>query len=115
LRKSTTLTNTKTRPSKRTTKQEKWMTIQKVGILSLAKLFGIYGFIIGFIAATLQLLASAIFASAISSGAPLIGGGLSLIIMPFILGVTSFLAGSMAGFIYNVILGLGGGLEIKIR
>ena len=94
------------------------LTIKRIGVLSVAKMLGaIYaciGLIGGAFFSCFALIgATAAFAEAGSEG--LIGllfGVGAIVIFPIMYGVIGFIGGLIVGFIYNVVAGWMGGIEI---
>jgi hypothetical protein len=97
--------------------------ITQVGILSLAKIMGITGFLVGllfglFYGGGLMLFGAALGGAA-ENGAGLaiagVGGGLFVMVAaPITLGVAYFIVGLIHGVLINIVLSLAGGLELRI-
>lgn len=96
--------------------------IKRVNPVSLAKVNGIIGVIIGLIAGILL----AVFGGLIGSfapqaggiGAPSIGAGLgiaSIIILPIMYGIGGFIGGLIGGWAYNLVAKWVGGIEIDLE
>lgn len=93
-----------------------------VGIVSLAKVMGITGFLLGLIAGLFYgsglMLFGATLGAAAEDGAGLaiagVGGGLLVMVaLPFVFGVAYFVLGLIHALIINVVLHLAGGLELR--
>jgi hypothetical protein len=84
--------------------------IQKVDVLSSAKMMGMMYVLFGLIFAAFVLIAS-IFGVAMGGGnAAGIGGAfLMAVMMPVLYGLGGFIGGAIAAVIYNVVAGMGGG------
>lgn len=97
------------------------MIIRRIGVLSLAKmlgaLYGIVGLIFGVIVALFSLVgagvglvnedaASGIFGAMFGVGA--------VILLPIFYGVMGFLGGALMAFLYNLVSGVAGGLELDV-
>jgi hypothetical protein len=96
--------------------------IKKIGVLSLAKIEGALGAIIGFIAG---LIVAAIgtafwgFAGMAEAGVPRGMGALfgvaAIILFPILYGILGFIGGAIVAFLYNVVAGVVGGVEIELE
>lgn len=78
--------------------------IKKVGVLSVALIFAIIQFIVGFLMSLPWVFFSNSFSS-LFSNVPLLGlvtGVTSLLIVPLILGVTGFITGALSALLYNL-------------
>ena len=92
------------------------VVIKKIGILSLAKLetilMAIFGLLLG--------IFYAILAAVIGTGETLTDitliqfGWLSIIIFPVIYAILGFVTGIIGGWLYNVIAGWVGGIELEL-
>lgn len=96
--------------------------IKKIDIISLAKIEGAMGAVIGFIAGIiLAIVGTAAMGLAGMSGADipfapgLIFGVAAIIILPIIYGIIGFIGGIIVAFIYNVVAGWIGGIEIELE
>ena len=91
------------------------MELKKIGVLSLAKvqaiimaLFGlVVGFFIGVIGVTFGAMAGARGFGAL--------GFLAVIILPIVYGVMGFVLGAVTAFVYNLIAGWVGGIEMEFK
>ena len=94
--------------------------LKKVEPISLAKIYGIsgaiIGFVVGIIIATISLFVGATTAQSVAFG-PFIGvlGVVAVIITPIFYGIAGFLAGVISAFIYNVIAGQIGGVLVELE
>ena len=96
------------------------MVITRIGPVSFAKIAGtlylILGFIIGAVVSAVAMAGG--FASRAGSGSGGIGmvmGAASIIIFPLLYGCFGFVASFIAAWLYNVLAGLVGGIEIETR
>jgi len=96
--------------------------ITRVGPVSLAKflgcLYACIGLIIGLFVAVFALLGSAVGFALEGSGVPLIGAFLGMgavIAAPIFYGMIGFIGGLIVGFLFNIVAGLTGGLEIGLE
>jgi len=103
--------------------------LERIGVISLAKIMGMSGLAIGLLIGLVYggfiMIVGAGAAGAVASGeapdaGPLavlgIGGGLAMIIfIPLMYGALSFVTGLVYGFVLNVMLRIGGGLELELR
>ena len=86
--------------------------IEKIGVLSLAKIFGILYAIFGLILGTLFSLFSFVGINADETG--LYFGAVSIITVPIIYGILGFVFGAITAFFYNIIARKVGGLEVEL-
>ena len=95
-------------------------TINRVGVFSVAKIFGalyaIFGLIFGAMFTCFSLLG---FLAALSSelggqAIVILFGVGAIIFMPILYGIIGFTAGAIAAFVYNVVAGMIGGIEIEL-
>ena len=93
------------------------MVIRRVGVLSVAKLYGAMMAAVGLCAGLLIAVASSI-GSAVSAGSqsflPFAGFGIAaIIVLPIFYAVVGFIGGLIGGALYNLFAGLVGGIEIE--
>jgi len=90
--------------------------IRSIGVLSCAKMMGaLYG-VLGLIVGAFMTLFSALGAafSNDGNGAAALGlGAAAIIVIPITYGIMGFVGGAIMGFLYNIIAGMAGGIEIK--
>jgi len=91
------------------------MELKKIGVLSLAKIAGLFGVIYGFVSGILIV----IIVSKVPTVAEQLGivsqwGAKSIIILPIINGATYFIAGIILAFIYNLITSWVGGIKVDL-
>ena len=96
--------------------------ITRVGPLSLAKflgcLYAFIGLIAGLFFATFALFGFALGAAISGEGSPFLGAFLglgSVIFLPILYGVLGFIGGLIVGFLFNLVAGMTGGLEIGLE
>jgi len=102
-------------------------TIKSLGVLSVAKIYGVVCTILGLIfgliyGAIFMLVGGAMMAGgqqtseAAMGGAGAVGIGLVMIVaFPIFYGVFGFVCGALTAWIYNVAVGLVGGLEFEVE
>jgi hypothetical protein len=99
------------------------MILHRIGVLSCAKVFGAtyagIGLIIGFFFSLFGVL-QAVFlgGSDMGGGAAAFGflfGIGAIVLMPIFYGVMGFLGGALGAFIYNLVSGFVGGMELELR
>ena len=90
-------------------------TIKKLGVMSVAKIEGVLGVVIGIIIGILVFIAGS--AASALTGASSVGslGALSIIIFPIIYGIMLFIFGAIFAWVYNVIAGRIGGIQIDLE
>jgi len=95
------------------------MELKKIGILSLGKIAGLFGVIYGLLAG---ILVSVVYAKleAFPQMTEQLGlisqlGYSSIIILPILYGIIYFISGIVTAFIYNLLAGWIGGIELELR
>ncbi len=101
------------------------VAIKSLGVLSVAKMYaalmGIFGLIIGVIYGLIIILFGAAILSsgareATGAGAgSIIGGLLAMIGIPIFYMVFGFIGGAITAFVYNIVAGVAGGVEMDIE
>src|SRR2546423_10331712 len=102
------------------------VTVKRVGVLSLAKIFGLITFVIGLIIGVIYGLVIMLVGSAMlaqmggdASGAAALGGvfiGLAVMIgLPLFYGGFGFVLGAIYALIFNAASGFLGGLELQVE
>jgi hypothetical protein len=102
------------------------LTIKRVGVLSLAKIFGLITFVIGIIIGVIYglviiLVGSALLSQAGGDAGPVaalggvVGGILMMILIPIMYGALGFMMGAVYALIFNVASGFLGGLELQVE
>lgn len=86
--------------------------VKRIGVLSLAKIFGLLYAIFGLIFGALLAVLSLFGLNAEETG--LFFGAASIIIFPIIYGILGFIGGLITAFFYNLVAGKIGGLEVEI-
>lgn len=96
--------------------------VKKIDIVSLAKIEGALGAILGFIAGLIVAGFSSMFwgfASMAEAGVPRGAGALfgvtAIIAFPIIYGILGFIGGIITAFLYNIVAGVVGGIEIELE
>lgn len=102
------------------------LRINRLGVLSVAKLQGVMGLVIGLlygIIFALLIVIQTIFGASFARGnaAFAIGGGgivlaiIVLIALPLFFGITCFIGGAISALLYNLFAGFVGGTEIEVE
>ncbi|KYK28292.1 MAG: hypothetical protein AYK19_21075 [Theionarchaea archaeon DG-70-1] len=95
--------------------------IKKIGVFSMAKIEAALGAVIGFIVGIIwAIIAVFVRGFAEVAGAPMrtagpIFGVAAIVIMPLLYAVIGFIGGALIAFLYNVIAGWIGGIEIELE
>jgi hypothetical protein len=94
--------------------------LKKIGVLSAAKIEGLIGAIIGLILGVIIAFFGAIVSSFLGDSREgmglMLGGGLgAIIIMPIMYGIFGFIGGAIGAWVYNLVSGWIGGLEIELE
>ncbi len=97
--------------------------IRRVGVLSLALIAGLisaaYGLIGGLIMACFMVVGVAGMAATFEDltgfgGGSLVIGLSSAVCLPILYFVFGFIGGAIAGFLYNIVAGIAGGIKIEL-
>ena len=98
--------------------------LRKLGVMSVAKIYAVLGAIGGFIVGIIVSIMSLAFSSVISSasagtaamsGLFMAGGVFAVIVMPIVYAILGFISGAIGAFLYNVVAGRIGGIEMKFE
>lgn len=93
-------------------------TVKSVGVMSVAKLEAVIMAIAGLIMGVLYAFASAslgVLGTVVGGSAGfLLGFGLlSIVVMPVLFAIMGFIAGAIGAFLYNIVAGKVGGIELE--
>ncbi len=96
------------------------MELKRIGILSLAKIFGLFGVIYGLFSAILLVIVYAQTGNlqGVTEQLSTLMNALgywSLLIFPILNGVIYFIAGVVLAFIYNLLAGWLGGIRLEFK
>jgi len=102
------------------------MTVRRIGVLSLAKMYALFMFVIGLIIGVIYGLALMVFGAAMASlagrdGAAMggissvVGGLIVMIAVPVFYGILGFIFGVIGGFVYNIAAGIVGGIQLDLE
>lgn len=93
------------------------MVLRKVGPLSCAKISGVLyaalGLIFGFFFSVISLVAGSLGGSDAGAFGALFGVG-AIILAPIFYGVMGFVFGGISAWLYNIIAGFVGGIEVDL-
>jgi hypothetical protein len=89
--------------------------IRRLGVAQMAKVMGALYFLLGILIAALMGLFGSMFQTAGDESAMLFGGGAFLIALPILYGVIGVVAGALIAWLYNVVAGFTGGLELELE
>ena len=91
--------------------------LKKVGVLSMAKLeailMAIFGLVYGIFFAAVGTIASYVAGSTAVAGLFAGFGILSIVIFPVLFAIFGFISGAIGAFLYNLIAGWIGGIEME--
>lgn len=95
------------------------MIVKRVGVASVAKLYGAISAAFGLLIGLVFALASVLGAGFADSGAeamlgPIFGIG-AIIVFPIIYGCMGLIGGALGAVLYNLFAGMVGGLEIEVE
>jgi hypothetical protein len=105
------------------------MIVRRVGVWSVARLYGgisgVFGLLAGIVfalMATVGGLASSMNADASAKGAGFAIGGLSalfgvgaIVVLPICYGLLGLAGGALGAFFYNLFAGMFGGIEVEVQ
>lgn len=94
------------------------MIVRRIGVMSLAKIMTVIYAAIGLIAGVLVALLSTLLGSVLPQGASGMGMGFgfgSIILFPFLYGVLGFIGGVISAWLYNLVAGTLGGVELDLQ
>jgi hypothetical protein len=93
------------------------MKIKKIGVLSVAKIYGAIGAVIGFVIGLFVALFSVFMAMLPMKGSIMFAGlgVLAIILVPIFYGIILFIAGACGAWIYNVFAKWVGPVEIELE
>lgn len=98
------------------------MKLRKLGVMSVAKIYAVLGAIGGFIVGLIVSIMSLAFGSVISAvggtaamSGIFMGGVFAVIVMPIAYAIFGFIGGAIGAFLYNVVAGWVGGIEMKFE
>ena len=99
-----------------TAREEDEMVIKRIGVVSCGKLVGAMYFIIGFPMGLMIAIPSFLREEPGPMGIPAAVFGAGLIVaFPFLYGILGFIFSVIFAFIFNVLAGFVGGLEIEVE
>ena len=94
------------------------MVIKRINVLKLAIFQGALMAAFGLIAGLFILMFGSMFAGLAgreAGAAGFIGGIGALIFLPIMYGVIGFISGAIGAFVYNLVAGVVGGIEIEVE
>jgi hypothetical protein len=93
--------------------------IKSLGVLSVAKIEGLIGVIMGLVLGVLFALVGAGISGMMGGDrggwGMMYGGGFAIIILPIMYGVCGFIGGAIVAWVYNLVAGWIGGIEIELE
>ena len=87
--------------------------LKKIGVMSMAKLYGVIFAVMGLIAGIFMGLFGALLAAFGSAAGGL--GLAAIIVLPIIYGIMGFVSGAIGAFLYNLFAGWVGGIEVDLE
>jgi hypothetical protein len=101
------------------------VTLTHIGALSLGKLLAIWSFVLGLIMYVIYMLLMLIMSllGIVSGDQNALAGGIIAFIISAVVGfiglfvyaIAMFIFGALAATVYNIILGVGGGIDIDLK
>lgn len=96
--------------------------LKKIGVFSLAKIEAVLGAVIGFIVGIIWALIARVFMgfaemarAPVSREFGMFFGVAAIVILPLLYAVIGFIGGAIVAFLYNVISGWIGGIEVELE
>ncbi|HEY8010835.1 MAG TPA: hypothetical protein VIE67_07520 [Rudaea sp.] len=90
------------------------MVIKSISVLKLAIFQGAMGVALGLIAALLFMTFGSMIGGLTNHAAAGMFGGIAMLIfLPIMYGICGFIAGAVGAFVYNLVAGVVGGVEIE--
>jgi hypothetical protein len=91
-------------------------TIKQLGIVSVGKFFAVFGLVWGFFAGIFLAIGLGSMKSMMGTYALGFGAGLiGLVTMVIVGGIVGFIGGVIVAFVYNIVLGAMGGIEMDLE
>lgn len=103
------------------------VTLTRLGVVSLGRLFAIWAFVLSLLLTALisiGLLVSILLGISISKDTnSILGGGLAGLLVFAVIGfigaiinaVIAFIFGTLGAVVYNIVLGVGGGIDLELK
>ena len=94
------------------------MVIKRINVLKLAIFQAAMMAAFGLLAGLLMLVFGSMFSGLIggNTGSAVVAGGIGMVIfLPIMYGIFGFIAGAIGAFIYNLVAGVVGGIEIEVE
>lgn len=91
--------------------------IEKIGVSSAAKIYGLTLGVLGFVIGIFYAIFLSVFSGLLGDTFPISGGGLGIvmvIVFPIMYGIIGFVVGALGAVIYNFVASKIGGLEIQL-
>ncbi len=88
--------------------------IRRLGVGQMAKVMGALYFLIGILFAAIMGLFGSMMPNA-GEGSTALFGGMALIALPILYGLFGVVAGALMAWLYNVVAGFTGGLELELE
>ena len=85
--------------------------IKAIGVLSVAKISGTIGALVGLVFGIPFAVVAYFAGSTLQLGA---GGWVALVALPLIYGALGFVGGALYAWLYNIVSGLVGGIEVDL-
>ena len=99
--------------------------LKRIGVVSLAKVYGIISAIIGFVIGLCITIGALIFGAALSAAPlatdpslaflPVAIGLFSIILTPIMMGIAGFIMGAVTAILYNWVASWAGGVELDFH
>ena len=92
--------------------------IEKIGVSSAAKIYGLTLGILGFVLGIFYAIFLSAFSGLLGNSFPIAGAGgigiIMVIVFPIMYGIIGFIVGALGAVIYNFVASKMGGLEIQL-
>ena len=93
------------------------MELKKIGVLSLAKIAGLFGVILGLVWGAITVILISLGTAEITQQLGVLGslGYAVILILPIAYGILYFILGSLTALVYNLLAGWVGGINIEFK
>jgi hypothetical protein len=93
----------------------KFTVLKKIDVMSLAKIFSLFGVIVGFLAGLGIAFASSMSVPIMGIPLPATVGFAAIIVVPIVYGIMYFISGAITAFLYNIIADKIGGIKLALK
>jgi len=92
------------------------LVLKRIGVLSLAKIYAVLMGVVGFVIGVVYTIMGSVLSAVTQQPGIGIGMGvLGIIVMPVLYAVLGFISGAVGAWVYNLVAGWIGGLELEFE